>query len=86
MLFGDINLYFNFPNIPQQLISSILGIFWGLGILNFFESFKDMNKVLHGFFQVFEKWYASDHIALKKLLDVGISVKHHIFDDICQCT
>ena len=41
----------------QNLLSSILSVFWDMGIADLIDSFKDVQKVLHGFYSLFEKWY-----------------------------
>jgi len=73
-----------FP-FPQNLLSSILAVFWDMGIADLIDSFKDIQKVLHGFYSLFEKWYLEDYKNLRKLSDLGISLKRHVFVDNCQC-
>ena len=70
----------------QQLFTSILSVFWDLGIVDLIDSFKDVQKVLHGFHGLFEKWYIEDYKNLRKLSDLGISLKRHVFVDNSQCS
>ena len=53
--------------------------------MDLIDTFRDV-KVWHAFYPLFEKWYVEDNKALKKLSDIGISLKRHIFVDNSQCT
>ena len=56
-----------------------------MGIADLIDSSKDVQKVLHGFYSLFEKWYLEDYKNLHKISDLGISLKRHVFVDNCQC-
>ena len=56
-----------------------------MGIADLIDSFKDVQKVLRGFYSLFEKWYLEDYKNSRKISDLGISLKHHVFVDNCQC-
>ena len=43
-----------------DLLFSILSIFGDMCIADLIDSFKDVQKVLHVFFPLFEKWYVED--------------------------
>ena len=70
----------------QQLLTSILAVFWDLGICDLIDTFKDVQKVQHAFYDLFQHWYIQDYKALRKLSDLGISLKRHVFIDYCQCS
>ena len=59
--------------------------FLDMGIADLIDSFKDVQKVLHGFFSLFEEWYVEDYKLMRKIADLGISLKRHVFVDNCQC-
>ena len=40
---------------------------------------------MHGFYSLFEKGYLENYKNLRKLSDLGISLKHHVFVENCQC-
>ena len=70
----------------QQLLTSILAVFWDLGICDLIDTFKDVQKVQHAFYDLFQYWYIQDYKALRKISDLGISLKRHVFVDNCQCS
>ena len=70
----------------QQLLTYILAVFWDLGICDLIDTFKDVQKVQHAFYDLFQHWYIQDYKALRKLSDLGISLKRHVFVDNCQCS
>ena len=70
----------------QQLLTSILAVFWDLGICDLIDTFKDVQKVQYAFYDLFQYWYLQDYKALRKIADLGISLKRHVFVDNCQCS
>ena len=64
--------------------------FLGLGLVDLIDCFKDIyNQSPAWFLSVVWELvcrYVEDNKALKKLSDIGISLKRHIFVDNCQCT
>ena len=71
----DISFNLNFLFLLQNLLSSIVSVFWDLGIADLIDSFKDIQKVLHAFYYLFEKWCLEDYKSLRKISNIGISLK-----------
>ena len=64
----------------QQLLSSTLSVFWGVGIGCLIEYFEnDIEKLVHAFYPLFKKWVQLDYHNLKKLSDLSISIRRYTF-------
>ena len=60
----------------QQLLTSTLSVFWGIGIgclIDYFEN--DIEKLVHALHPLFKKWVQIDYHNLKKLSDLSISIR-----------
>ena len=55
----------------QQLLSSTLSVFWGIGISCLIDYFQnDIDKIVNAFYPIFKKWVQLDYHNLKKLSDL----------------
>ena len=71
----------------QQLLSSTLSVFWGIGISCLIEYFQnDIDKIVNAFYPIFKKWVQLDYHNLKKLSDLSISIRRLFFTaKLCEC-
>ena len=75
---GSLSIPFSLSGLfcSQQVLTSTLSVFWGIGIgclIDYFEN--DIEKLVHALHPLFKKWVQIDYHNLKKLSDLSISIR-----------